>query len=164
MQADEQKCTLYDFPSMTNDRGFIALMSVIIISAILLVLVFTLGLSSFFNRFDTLDSENKRVSLGLAESCVNAAMLKIAQNPSYVPAVAGDCVSVGGTCGGTDPQKVCKICSVTAVGSESTVVVRALYDHAYTNLRITFANVPGTYTVTHWTELAANSVPSCTLP
>src|ERR1043166_3984600 len=85
--------------NMENQKGFVALMSVIIISAILLTLIFTLNLSSFFARYDALGGDNKRVSLGLAEACVEAAKLKIAQNAAYTPAAGGDCVSVYDTCG-----------------------------------------------------------------
>lgn len=149
--------------------GFIALMSVIIISAILLVLVFTLGVSSFFNRFDALDAENKRISLGLAEACVNVAMLKIAQNPNYgttppLPA-GGECVSVGDTCSAAASKKVCKICTVTPVATfPKTIETRAVYNGAYTNLSVAVDNsVPGNFTVNAWSELPAGPA-GCTVP
>lgn len=63
--------------------GFIALMSAIIISAILLGFAVTSGASSFHSRFNTVDGEFKRVSLGLAESCVNVALLKISEDYNY---------------------------------------------------------------------------------
>ena len=133
-------------------RGFVALMSVIIISAILLILMFTLGTSSFFSRFDALDAENKRVSLGLAEACVNAAILKLAQDDLTVGQVIVDA---------SDPQKTCRICTLSAGGA---LVTRAVYNSAYTNLDVTVDPNAGTYPITNWKETGVTSVPSCTLP
>jgi len=145
-----------------HGRGFIALISVIIISAILLTLVFTLGLSSFFNRFDALDAENKRVSLGLAEACVNVAMLKVAQDGSYAPAVGGDCITLGGTCHAPDPQKTCAICSVTG-GNPATVVTRAVYNGAFSTVQVTFDTTPDNFAVSRWEELSAGTL-VCAVP
>lgn len=143
-----------------GSRGFIALMSVIIISAILLVLMFTLGLSSFFNRFDVLDTENKRVSLGLAEACVNVAMVKIAQDPSYNP--SGECVSVSDTCG-PGAKKVCKICSVGSTFPK-TIDTRAVYNGAYSNVSVAVDNLgTGNFTVTSWSEVPTGPA-GCTVP
>src|SRR4051812_21214163 len=122
----------------TGERGFVALISVIIVSAILLVLLFTLGAASFLSRFSVLDSENKRISLALAEACANTAMIRISQNSQYgispaLPA-GGDCVGVGG---GVCPpsvsptSKTCRICRTSP-----TILTRAVYNGAYTNLEI----------------------------
>ena len=140
-------------------RGFVALMSILIISAILLTLVYTLNASSFFARLDALGAENKRTSLGLAEACVNSAMLKVAQGttPSNL------CVSLGGTCGGTDPQKVCKICSSSVSGGIATVRTRARYNGTFTNLEVKFTTTPSNFVVTSWKENETGD-PSCTLP
>ena len=144
-----------------NERGFVALMSVIVMSAVLLVLLVTLNTSSFFSRFDALDSENKRVSTGLAESCVSALALKLAQNPNYVPIQpAGDCVSVTDTCGVTGAQKICRICSVATSGIYSTSTVRALYNGAYTTFTVAMNTTPGSFSITYWSELQ-NYGPTC---
>lgn len=141
----------------STTSGFVALMSVVIISAILLTLVFTLGLSSFFNRFDALDAENKRISLGLAEACVNVAMLKIAQDFDYgtsIPA-SGECVSVGDTCpagAGAQTSKTCKICSVVTSAGQSAINVRAVYSQTYSNIVTGVILGGNNFTITSWTE------------
>jgi hypothetical protein len=145
----------------TASGGFVALISVIIISAILLVLVFTLEAASLFARFDSLDSENKRISLELAEACVQSAMLKEAQNPTYA---GGDCISLGGVCGGADPQQVCKICSVTYASGIATAYTRAAYRGAYTNLRVSFDTTPGSYAIQGWAELPSYGLGACPVP
>src|SRR3954466_8148875 len=92
----------------SSQEGFVALISVIIISAILLTLVFMMNLSSFFARYDAYNEDSKRVSLGLAEACIEVAKLKLVQNaayPSTLPAT-GQSVTVSGT-------QTCRVCSVT---------------------------------------------------
>lgn len=64
-------------------RGFAALMSAIIISAVLLMLVASTSMSSFYARANTMRAEFKRISLGHAESCMNVALLKVAQDFNY---------------------------------------------------------------------------------
>ena len=140
-------------------KGFVALMSVILISAILLVLVFVLETWSFFQRIDALDSENKRISLELAESCIDAAILKAAQNPSYG---GGECISLGGVCGGTDPQRVCRICSVSYSYGSATASTRAVFGQAFTNLTATF-NTAGRFAISNWRETPSGD-PSCVVP
>jgi Tfp pilus assembly protein PilX len=83
-----------------NQRGFVALISVIIISAVLLFLMVTAAAIAFRGRFNTLDYENKKISVGLAEACVQTAMLKLAQSESYNP--ADELVTV-------ETGKICKI-------------------------------------------------------
>src|SRR3989338_10652840 len=67
----------------TNQSGFILLMSSIVISAILVVVVFSLSFSGFFTRFNLLDSYNKEASLALANACGDIAVLKFIQDDTY---------------------------------------------------------------------------------
>ena len=53
----------------TTERGFVALMSAVIISIVLVMLVMTVGMSSLFARMDSLGGESKVGSRLLAESC-----------------------------------------------------------------------------------------------
>lgn len=66
-------------------HGFMALISTIIISVILLSMAVSSNLSNFYNQTNTLDSELKEISFNLAESCVNIGLLKLIQNPNYHP-------------------------------------------------------------------------------
>jgi hypothetical protein len=65
-------------PHASSERGFIALMSVIIISAILLVLMIGVSTASFWARFDSLGNEERQIARGLAQSCINVALLALA--------------------------------------------------------------------------------------
>ncbi len=94
------------------ERGFIALISTLIITAVLMMALSATSTSSFFARFDALGSEFKRVSLGLSESCLNIALLKIAQNFCYDPIDDLDYVSGKGVKVNVGPDE-CYISSVT---------------------------------------------------
>jgi hypothetical protein len=148
-----------------TQSGFVALMSVIIISAILLTLVFTMNLLSFFARYDAYGEDNKRVSLGLADACVEAAKLKIAQNAAYVPASTGDCVSVGDTCGALGATKTCRICSVSAgAGNSYTITTGAVITGSYTELSVKELIANSSSTITSYVENTAKTNANCVLP
>ena len=133
-------------------RGFVALMSVIIISAVLMTMVYLLSASSFLERFDALDGEYKRESLALAEACVNAGILKIAQSDYSAAQIVID---------STDPKKTCRVCQLSSSGD---ILTRAVYNGAYTNLSVSVDPTQGNYPVTAWVENATYTGPSCTLP
>ena len=64
-----------------TEQGYIALMSAIILSAILAVLTAAAGFSGYFARFNELDAEYKQRSASLAASCINTALLRLAEDP-----------------------------------------------------------------------------------
>lgn len=66
-----------------SQNGFIALISILIISAVLLAT--TLGLAQFgiANRFFILNLEQKTESKKLAEACVHIARIQTYNNPLY---------------------------------------------------------------------------------
>lgn len=66
-----------------NNQGFIALLSVIIISFVLLLIAVTMNFSSFTSRFNILESEYKEKSSALAEGCTQIAHLKIVENTTF---------------------------------------------------------------------------------
>ncbi|MEK7118387.1 MAG: hypothetical protein AAB869_02145 [Patescibacteria group bacterium] len=127
--------------------GFIALMSSIIISVMLMTMVLTVSSSSFYARSDTLGRENKRKSLGLAEGCMNIALLRIAQDLLYR---GGDSVDTG--------DGECSIASFeTPLGYPKTFNIRtwAKRSSAFSNIEtsITMQNA-GNVTVNSWEEVA----------
>ena len=78
-----------------ENGGYIALISTIIISLILLGLTVNMSTAGFFVRFSSLDSEYKRVSLGLAESCAQVALLRLAKDFTYKPSSLDRDVIIG---------------------------------------------------------------------
>jgi hypothetical protein len=144
--------------------GFVALMAVLLLSVFLLLLVASLGLGTFFARFDALDAESRRVALGLAEACLNRALLFLAEDPTYVPPVSGACVGVGDTCGATPSKRICRICEVRAQGNDRGIVTRATYGRTFLTVAATATLSDDSIVVTGWRELAANPVPTCIVP
>jgi len=123
------------------NRGYIALISTLIISLILIGLTFTLSASGFFTRFNVLDREYKRISLGLAESCANVALLEIAKDPNYDPNTPGAKKNIPvGT--GTN------FCTINSVSYDSdhkiaTIDTQASYNGAFSKMQITSTVTPG---------------------
>ena len=64
-------------------RGFIALLSVIIVSIILLGLALSGSTVAFYARFNALDQESYAEAQSLARSCADTAVLQLVQNYNY---------------------------------------------------------------------------------
>lgn len=122
------------FPFHEND-GFIALISVLVLSAIIVMMIAAFGIASLFARYDQEDAELKTQSNYLAESCLRMAALKIARDSAYAPPAGGACVPVGNVCPG---ESVCRICSVSAAFPKQ-VIVQAAYHGAYTTYSATIS-------------------------
>ncbi len=81
---------------MKTQRGYIALMTALVISAILVLIAVSGGLSGFFSRFSALDDELKAQSLALADSCGSQVRLALINDPNYI---GGQAISLGdGSC------------------------------------------------------------------
>lgn len=121
--------------------GFIALISAIIITVLLLTIVSTASLGGFFGRFNILDSEFKDRSRALAEGCVDTALLRLANDPNYV--------------GGAPPIPVgsdsCDVMSVESLGSSKVIKTKGEFQNAHTNLKVTVDAT--TLLVAGWEEL-----------
>lgn len=126
-----------------NQQGFVALMSVIIISAVLLVMMVSAAGIAFRGRFSVLDYENKKIGVGLAEACAQVAMLKIAQNSQYG---GGEDVVVEG-------DKKCRICSV-AGNNPYIISARAAYRGTHTNLEVRAFPNGNNFNIDSWQEKA----------
>ena len=115
----------------TKNQGYIALISTIVISLILLALTANMSTAGFYVRFNSLDSEYKRISLGLAESCVHAALLKLAKNNTYAPPAGGEIVSVG-----SEACTINEVLTDLSDPTKKTVKTQADFSGAFSNMRI----------------------------
>lgn len=124
-------------------KGFVAITSVIIISVVLMVLIFTVNYGSFLNRFNILDTTSKKTSRALAESCVADARLKMILDPLY----AGDEIIPLGS-------YTCKTFPIedNLPGLQKTIKTEANVDGAETNLKV-IISLAG-FEVVSWEELA----------
>lgn len=123
----------------SEERGFIALISAVVMSAILMSLMYTVSASSFYARIDAESIESKRVSLGLAESCINVALLALAisSDPTntsghgYAP--VHEVIVVGAD--DTGQPLRCTIESVGGAGTTNrTIFASAEYRGAYSSV------------------------------
>ncbi|MEJ0053245.1 MAG: hypothetical protein WDN10_00760 [bacterium] len=111
--------------NLRHPRGFAALISVLIICAILVSITLAVGLSSFFARADLLDAEGKAISRNLARGCVDAAILRLAKDGSYSP--KGERIAVG--------DRGCRIESITYARNNVLVTTSAEVNGTYTILQ-----------------------------
>ncbi len=123
-----------------KNTGFVALISAIIISVILLLIVTNVSLTGFYSRFNILDSELKERSLSLAEGCADTAILKLANNPSYSP--TNEVVTIG--------ADSCTIISITG-STTKTILTKADFKNYITKLQITINTT--TLAVNSWDEI-----------
>lgn len=117
-----------------KEGGFIALISVIVITLILLTMVATLGTKGFLDRFNILEGEAKETSAGLAWACAQAARVKISNDLLYQPPLGGESFPVT-----QDPYNPSEYlsCTIVSVPTQQTVVcVRGEYKGATTNYRV----------------------------
>ena len=102
-------------PRKIRDRGFIALMSAIIIATILLLVATTGGLTGIFARGDALDAELKARSVGAADACVDLALLALANgdDPTVAPYALNS-------------LDKCRVVSVTPASGETSIRIHAV--------------------------------------
>lgn len=107
-------------------NGFIAITSAVVIAVLLMSVTLSLSLTGFFARFNILDMEYKERGTSLAESCVEVAMLKLANDRGYrITNPPGEAVSLGGL--------NCEIFSVGESGGQITIKTRAYFPQSGTN-------------------------------
>jgi len=77
------------------NRGFIALISSIMLSLILFGLTLRVSGGNFSARTNALSAEFKQISKALSRSCGQSALLRLREEYWYVPEENGDDVAVG---------------------------------------------------------------------
>lgn len=131
-----------------NQSGFIAIMSAIVISTILIAVTFALSTTAIFARFNVLNSEYKNISSNIADGCIDIALLELINNPSYNP--TNEIKSFG--------TNTCTIVSITPLFSPRTIKVQAIYPFSgnvksYTNLEVTITQNSNSIFVNNWQEV-----------
>lgn len=129
--------------------GYIALVSVIIMSAVLLLLIVAVSGTSVLSRLNVLTYQYKEVSRGLADGCVDAALLRLINNSGYSP--SNEAVLVG--------SQSCTIVSVTPSGGQNIIQVQGIYPatgngRSYTNLQVRVTVSTGSLVIHSWEEVA----------
>lgn len=107
-------------------KGYIAITTSIILSVLILALSVALGSAHLMTRLNAVDYSNKQSSLFIARSCLNYAMLKLADNSLY---------------GGNETINIssyqCTIRTIQTSGLNKIIESRSQVSGATTNLRLT---------------------------
>jgi hypothetical protein len=127
-----------------TQQGFIALVSAIVISSLLIIIATSLGYTGFFSRFNILDGEFKDSSLGLAESCAEIARIEIANNPSFSVPSGGKIYNVGSSA---------NTCKILSVNGSYTVQTQGIYQNSYSTIEAVFSRTTNDVVVSSWKEI-----------
>ncbi|QQR65037.1 hypothetical protein IPH92_00445 [Candidatus Kaiserbacteria bacterium] len=125
----------------TSQKGFIALMSITILSIMFFVTTLSLAQFGIASRFFMLELENKSASEHLAEACVHIARIATYNNP--LADISNRIIPVG--------EESCTILSITPQNNESIVDATANRGSAQTTYRVVIHNANGDFV--SWTEL-----------
>jgi hypothetical protein len=109
-----------------KNRGYVTLISAIIISAVLMSVMLNQSLFGFHVRFSVLNHEKKTASFFLALSCVEIVKIKLSDQAVYVYGGNEIIDMVDGNC---------QVDSVYFSQNQITFTVNALYKDAKTTLK-----------------------------
>lgn len=124
-----------------TQKGFVALMSIIIMSVVLLATTLSLAQFGIASRYFILDLENKSASERLAEACVHVARIAAYNDP--LTDITNKVVPVG--------SESCTITNINPDSDESIIEVAAMRGNAETSYRVVVDNTDGDFV--SWTEL-----------
>lgn len=127
-----------------ENSGFIALITAIVLSAILITTAVALNQLSFFARSEISNAEYKERSIALAEACLDMALLRLAQNPAYP---GGEIVTVTAS----DSCAIRPVLRNTPQSGQNTIETRAVFQEATTNLKIVVK--ASNFSILSWDEV-----------
>jgi hypothetical protein len=133
-------------PHHNSSRGFVALISIIMLSVVLLATTLSLAQFGLANRYFLLDLENKNRSEKLAEACVHMARISIYNDPLYDENSLT--IPVG--------DDECTIVSVDAdspSSGESTIQARGQSNDSITNVEVVITASNGEFQ--SWREVSS---------
>lgn len=109
-----------------SESGYIAITASFVASLLLLVVAISLGSSNLFTRSGLTDFQDKQFSYFLARSCLNHALLQLADNSTYT---GNETISVSG--------ESCTLLSITSQSGNFIIKAEAQVSGASTNLQLT---------------------------
>ncbi len=109
-----------------NQQGYIAITTSIILAILIMIVAISFGSSSIFTRFNVLDLNNKQASYFIARSCLNRALLSLADNGNYA---GNETINIS--------SYQCIILAVETSGQNTIIKSRSQISGATTNLKLT---------------------------
>lgn len=113
-------------PSTTDNHGYIAIATAIVIAAIITTVTFVLAGSALLGRYTALIISDKKTSRFLAESCLEVARLKLVQNSGYT---GNENIVLG--------WGSCTIETIMTDGSNRIITSSATFNQGTTELKLT---------------------------
>lgn len=129
----------------TQTGGFIALISILILSAVLLATTLSLAQFGIANRFFILNLEQKTASKKMAEACVQIARIKVYNDPTYTVTTPFSVTIAGSSC------NIYSVYVPTG-GSNTTIKTTAINGDTISNLCVVVNNTTGDFS--SWKEAA----------
>lgn len=109
-----------------SQGGYIAIMSSIIISLMMMLIALSLGSASLFTRLNVVDFSNKQLSYFIARSCLNDALFKLADSASYT---GNETLTIS--------SRTCVLSTITTSAPNKIIQAKAIVEGATTNLKLT---------------------------
>ncbi|MDR3546720.1 MAG: hypothetical protein P4M11_00340 [Candidatus Pacebacteria bacterium] len=134
---------------MTTTRGYIAVVTAVIISAILIATVFAASASIFIARFGQVDAENKIRSEIYARSCVFEALYLYQESTSQTQLPRNQTVSLGDP----DGKAACVIDSILPSTHIIVVSLHSAVSGVVTALKVTLPSNPSS--ISAWQEITS---------
>ncbi len=123
--------------------GYVALISVIIICAVLLMVVITTAYIGMTQGIDSLIYSNSISAENLASACAEDALMNLKNNQNYAGNQTLD-LSTG----------QCQILAITSLNNVKTVETSSSVNSATKKIKITVSQINPTMTVSSWQEVA----------
>lgn len=130
-------------------RGYVALISTLIISAVLMTAVFTASSSAFLSQQNSFSVEKYMEARQLANACASIALLYLSEDSTYRPKTTGDSITVWN-------DSNCKIESVTFNGTTATIKSSAYSSSNYAFIEVIAtidASSNTAIVITSWKEI-----------
>ncbi len=130
-----------------SQKGFVAITSAVVISALLILISASLSYSGFFARFNVLETEFKKESLAYAETCVDMARINIVNTPGFTVVEQKE---------NLDDDFIDTEClyAVTLSGGEYTIQAEANYNHAISRINAVVTRTATNIPVVSWKEVS----------
>jgi predicted PurR-regulated permease PerM len=124
---------------MRSSPGYIALITIVIVSFLLMALVFSVSSSGFFSQSTTTIGYLSAVTDELADSCLNIGLLKLVESRNYT---GNETVSVG--------IGQCTLLPILVNGTQKNIRATATTQGIITNASVVVETATTPFTVLVW--------------
>lgn len=127
---------------MAENKGYIAITSAVIISALLLTIAVAVSFTSYLSRFNVLSVYFKERSYALAEACAEKALLNLTLDNNYA---GNESIAVSS-------EESCNILPIELLGNQKIIKTTASSSGVISNIRVRVI-FPAPLTIVSWEEV-----------